>query len=46
VNTGLGGVQLGTAVLVSVSVSVWNRLYGNSGLVRVQIFTGVLVKFI
>jgi hypothetical protein len=38
-------VQIGTAVLVSVSVSVWNRQYGNSGLVSVQIGTAVLVSF-
>jgi hypothetical protein len=36
--------QNGTAVLVSVSVSVWNLQYGNSGLVGVQIRTAVLVR--
>jgi hypothetical protein len=39
------GVQIGTAVLVRVSVSVWNWQYGNSGLVGVQIGTAVLVRF-
>jgi hypothetical protein len=38
------GVQIGTAVLVRVSVSVWNWQYGNSGLVGVQIGTAVLVS--
>jgi hypothetical protein len=28
VNSGLVAVQIGTAVLVRVSVSVWNRQYG------------------
>jgi hypothetical protein len=43
-NSGLLAVQIGTVVLVRVSVSVWNWQYGNSGLVAVQIGTAVLVK--
>jgi hypothetical protein len=42
-NSGLVEVQIGTAVLVGVSVRVWNWQYGNSGLVGVQIGTAVLV---
>jgi hypothetical protein len=38
------GVNIGAAVLVSVSVSVWNLQYGNSGLVGVKIGAAVLVK--
>jgi hypothetical protein len=37
-------VQIGTAVLVKVSVSVWIWQYVNSGLVGVQIGTAVLVR--